>query len=488
MTSFTDQKNIFYLSGFKSNMILNPTYIYFAYGESPVAPDIKNNSITQSTITRSILGGKRIKAENMFYMIKRVDWVSGTVYDAYSDEDVMEGKNFYVLASNRVVYKCISNNNGGPSTTEPSIIGGPTFKTSDGYVWKYMYRLTTDDLQNTVLPDLMPIREDTYSTDITPGTIDVIDVRFGGSQYFEYNGNVLQNLSGNRIRIPSDAPALDGIFNDSSLYVTSGTGAGSISRITNYSSNSSGRYITLEDPLSLDITSNFNISPTITIDGDGRNFKARSVVTDGTITSVEVIDNGEFYTYGDVVISANTFYGSGAYLKPVISPLYGHSAQIPSELKSRHLTVFLEIDGDEGETIPGDVNFCVYGILNGIYDANNPTQLYSEPTFDATALMEVTYFNGEMHIGDKIVTQGTSNKRGTVVSANTSHVRITYDNRDFFEVGENIVNQTGVTAAITDIKQPDILTHSAVLLTGDSISMFKRYPDETERFVVTLSI
>ena len=51
--------------------------------------------------------------------------------------------NFYVMNSERNVYKCLDNNNNDSgSTVEPTGTDTIVLSTADGYKWKYMYTLS----------------------------------------------------------------------------------------------------------------------------------------------------------------------------------------------------------------------------------------------------------------------------------------------------------------------------------------------------------
>jgi hypothetical protein len=94
------------------------------------------------------LSVKKINLRDVSYVVPRINWASGTVYDqydgnysttspAYSGATSLKTANFYVLTSAFGVYKCIFNNNNAVSTVEPSGQDITTFTTADGYVWKY---------------------------------------------------------------------------------------------------------------------------------------------------------------------------------------------------------------------------------------------------------------------------------------------------------------------------------------------------------------
>ena len=111
-----------------------------------------------------MIGAKRIVGNNIRHAIPRINWISGTVYDAYDDAlDSLElfdaNYNFYVITSEHHVFKCLDNNGGVISTVMPNILVTTThFQTSDGYIWKYMYSLTAEEKLRFLTTTFIPVR------------------------------------------------------------------------------------------------------------------------------------------------------------------------------------------------------------------------------------------------------------------------------------------------------------------------------------------
>ena len=106
---------------------------------------------------RDLLGVKQITANNSALVIARHDWATNSVYTQYDDTNTtLMSNTFYVLDTQELpykVYKCLWNNAdathvaGANSTVAPSTTGttNDPVLTADGYVWQYMYTITTDD-------------------------------------------------------------------------------------------------------------------------------------------------------------------------------------------------------------------------------------------------------------------------------------------------------------------------------------------------------
>lgn len=113
-----------------------------------------------------MLAAKRITALDIVHMIPRNNWTTNTVYTQYDPADEeLRRSNFTVINSNYDVYKCIDNNGGGQSTVEPTGTGAAIFTTGDGYAWKYMYTVQTEDALRFVSSNFIPVRQNVGNVD-----------------------------------------------------------------------------------------------------------------------------------------------------------------------------------------------------------------------------------------------------------------------------------------------------------------------------------
>ena len=149
---------------------------------------------------RDLLGVKQITANNSALVITRHDWATNSVYTQYDDTNTtLTSNTFYVLDTQELpykVYKCLWNNAdathvaGANSTVAPSTTGttnNPVL-TADGYVWQYMYTITTDDY-TYLTDDWMPVKTDSTVSDHAANnagklsTVVPLVVTAGGSYY-----------------------------------------------------------------------------------------------------------------------------------------------------------------------------------------------------------------------------------------------------------------------------------------------------------------
>ncbi len=484
------------INSISTNLVADPTYIYVADGitQTVVLSDEDTSLSNVRDTSNKMVFGKKIVAGNILPMINRHNWTSGNVYSAYDDIDQdLGGKQFFVINSGRSVYKCISNNDGALSTIEPTSLDTTSpVKLADGYMWKYLYRLTVQQLNTYATTDLIPFVVDpNVTSNVVAGTIDYAYVDTLGAQYSAVTeGIVSGKISNNVFRIDNAASIANGIYVDSSFYIQSGTSIGSISRISSYTSNSSGRYVSTVDPLPLvDINSGYYISPSVIIDGDGTGAKLRTIVNpDQSIGVVEVVNNGLNYTSASLTIVANTAYGSGATARAVISPIRGHGFDVPTELFANNLLISITMSGDESATIPIGTSFSKFGLVRNLRTTANTAVVYSSNTFNNTVVVNTTQINGNFVKGDILTSTLLTGVKAVVLKANSTQVTAGYQSKIHFTGFDNLINQSGVTASINSIVQPNINTDFADLLSITNVNTITRGIASQETINVILDV
>ena len=173
------------------------------------------------------------------------------------------------------------------------------------------------------------------------------------------------------------------------------------------------------------------ISPTVTITGDGSNALAYSIVNTGltstnSVYSVIMIDPGTGYTSANVTITANGEYGSGALARAIISPTQGHGSNPEVELAAKYVGVSTTIDNFQNE----QYEFLPYGeyrkvgiIKNPEFSTlSNPTVWVSLKNLDR-AKLNIANKVGTFAVGE-VVVQPATNASGTVVYSNASFLEI----------------------------------------------------------------
>jgi len=165
--------------------------------DAPGAPS--DNFRYDLHVRRDILTAKLVKPSDVSYVVRRIDWISGTVYDdyddaydtttgfgfgpAYSGATRLEDSNFYVLTTQYNVYKCIWNNHNSPSTVQPTGTTPDVFETSDGYKWKFMYTIPVSLRNRFLSSEYMPVSNALKASFYSAGEIESISIENGGSGY-----------------------------------------------------------------------------------------------------------------------------------------------------------------------------------------------------------------------------------------------------------------------------------------------------------------
>lgn len=199
-----------------------------------------NNSVSQveQTVYNDIIFGKLLQDEDVINVAPRYNWVANTVYAPYDQNDAnMYDKQFFVVTDNYEVYKCIDNNNGGTSNVKPSLTSvSGTFKTGDGYIWKYMYSISSSSNTKFTTSEYIPVEANTSVRDnATPGSIDHIKITNGGNGYSVFETGYIAGIRDSlRIQLPSTSSGANGYYANSSIYLKSGFGAGQIREIQSY--------------------------------------------------------------------------------------------------------------------------------------------------------------------------------------------------------------------------------------------------------------
>ena len=294
------------------------TYIFLgkpdAWNDDLNPPIPTEDQATIKQTFKNMFAAKLLTASDLSPVVPRFDWTANTVYTPYSDKvDILEYDSngilktqFYVRNSFDQIFKCLSNNNDGPSTVEPRITPGNTNTgqvlgnltvLADGYKWIYV---TTIDkglkqrfFDNNWIPVAIGINTPNTLGTAGFGTVDAVNLVTGGNNY------------------------------------TNGTA-----------------------------------TTTVTISGDGSGATAYANVVSNTVQNIVVTNPGSNYSYATVSITSLSANGSGATANAVISPIGGHGFDPVSELGCNHIMLSVEFDGSENGAIPSNnIAFRQVGVL-----------------------------------------------------------------------------------------------------------------------------
>lgn len=462
-------------------------YYYFVGNPVPFTNDTAPPTLYDNTQTvyvdpyDSMIYGKRLTADDVVRMTKRHNWVSGTKYIKYShDRSDLYDTSFYVCVnegSSYSIFKCLDNNNSSPSTIPPSVTetaaDDDLYFTSDGYQWKYMYSISTSQHDKFATLDYIPVYINANVVgNSVGGSIDSIEVVVAGNNYSAYTNGTFEavRVGGNNLIYSIDytgSSANTNFYKDSAIKITAGTGAGQQRKIVGYTVSGTVRNVIVDQEFEVNPTTSsyYDISPLVTISGDGSNAVARGIVnsSSNTIYSIEVTSRGAGYNYATAVVSGNTgvIGGSTASLKVIVSPKGGHGSNAASELGARYVGISTAFDSSlSGDKVVDENDFRSIGVIK-------------DPLFTVVTL-DVSNVTGSFTVGETLnQTQGsTFTAQGVIASANSS--RIVLSNAyGFFAEGNSSINL--LVGATTN-----------AYAVCDSVNQVNTYFDQTYRLTGTL--
>ena len=351
----------------------------------------------------SMLAAKLITSSDISNALPRVNWVNSTVFDRYDDQvtssntttsgasSIYQG-NFYFVTSGNNVYKVLNNNNGTAfSGSEPSSTSTTPFA-SGGYILKYMYNITASEATKFLTTDYMPVSTDsTVAAAATDGKIESLAVTAGsgytdGTYYFP-------------------------IFGDGT---SQGTSSGAIVRGT----VSGGSFA--------DFGLTAGTDTTIHAGGSGYTFANVS------LTNV----------FSDASLSSSTTVGSGtgAVIRPIISPKGGHGNNAVNELGGHFVMTNTTLTQAEGD------DFTVANDFRNVVIVVDPTD-FGTSTIATASTRRMTYVvkfssnTGNFDV-DEQITQATTGAVGRVVEWDNSRKLLYYQQERFSSYGTATTTQS----------------------------------------------
>ena len=483
------------ISGSQDNFYVFYSRIHQWPSESAPPTPVDTVQFTNYDIWRGMVGLKKISNNDISFAITRYNWTSNTLYTEYNNLDsTLVTKPYYVYTANNNVYKCLYNNNGTRSTAVPTGQSTSVITTSDGYKWKFMYNITSAQEEKFVTLNFLPVKTLT-SDDSSPqwnvqqaasnGAIEVIDVTASGLGYLESKGTFagVTNTSVMFANVAASNTSND--YQNYTLFVSSGDGAGQIKTIQSY--DGSTKKITLSSPFSVSpsTSSTYHIGPAINIYGDGSSASAYANVINGSIQRVTAINVGENYSHA----SANvTHYGAargqGATLIPYLSPLGGHGSDPVDELCGSNIIINTTVDGTENGKFVANNDFRVYGLIkNPVVKATGAVA--DNLRYDQTLKLDLVSESGSF-VEDEFVSGQSSSAAARIVAYDANTLYLTNVTGSFSNVENITANTSGVTARINSITLPDMKLFSGELMYVVNQVAISRDIDQTENITITV--
>ena len=236
------------------------------------------------------------------YVIPRYNWTSGTIYQGWDDNLSGTPSNaYYVLTEDNQIYVCLQQGRTAAGTTvtstvKPTGTGTKPFRTSDGYVWKYMYSLSGERTSKYLSGNFIPVQFITDSSGSPAlNTVEVLQAQ---------------------VQEAASAGQLLGV-----RVTTGGTG--------------------------------YTSAPTVTVQGNGTGASATAFVAGGAVVKIELDSStdsgmtmGHSYDYASISFTGGG--GTGANARVILAQDSGFGYNPINDLRSSSLMFNTKPSGAEG--------------------------------------------------------------------------------------------------------------------------------------------
>ena len=401
------------IRGDSSNATAYAAVYRYATDEVPLRP--ADNDEEDKSIHDDMIALKRIGSDQVRAVVRRFNW-NPTVnpkFDMWRPDysyaraaqvdpdgagsltaaESLANANYYVVNSNYDCWKClyngtnVDNPTGVNASLEPSKTPGPTGEgvydsatgifteypdVSNGYIWKYMFNIPTNDVLRFLSTDFMPIVEDATVTALAAsqsGSISSVVIRDRGSNLPASEvmyAQILGDGANGRLRVQTDS---NGQITDS--YLVDNAGA----RVTMSGSGYTYASVILKDTYLFenpDLTNPFTVAANAS---------------------------------GDVEI--------------IVPPAGGHGSDPILELLAKRIMANIRLTYAEGDgDFPVDNDFRRIGIIKNPKLPSPSTDFATQDTISAIYALKLTNVSGSFQ-PDEIVKQdvgGGAYAYGTVVS------------------------------------------------------------------------
>lgn len=471
----------------------------------------------RNQVYRDMVAMKKVQAADTALVVPRVDWVTGTTYDVYSDDVEL----FSHIAKLSIG---TANATGNLITANSAVFTG---NISTGNV----VSLNTESKQVIGVNATHIIVNTAFTYAVTDGEVIRLDdnyplfannfyCRNSKDQVFKclYNANVASTIEPT-IDIDGQLPenpfilTSDGykwkylytipyglkqkfftinwmpVISDSAVVAGSADGRIDIVRIDD---GGTGYFLDNGE------SGNSNSLSIITVTGDGEGASITAKVESGVITAVNILNGGTGYTAAEIIVYDPDHLTAGnlAILTPIISPPNGHGSDPVTELGCFSVMTAVDFSGTESNTVPvgTDVvpfDFRQISIVSNPLDANG--DYAAESVYRSTTKLTLTDPGITDYTNDETVYIGTGLEDATFTA-----VVVHWDgvNNELFVnnlsgntvIGSTVTgNVSAATATILGVESPTIELFTGSLLYIENRTKIVRDADQTEQIRLTLS-
>jgi hypothetical protein len=380
---------------------------------------------------------KLIADADVTFASPRNQWISGTTYDEYDDRDTtLESKKYYVISDNNNVYICLRS--GGTSSKNPDTTGISTsgvidFTGDDGYIWKYLFTLTTDSATKFLTSAFVPV---TYLSSDPGSSADT----------------ALQN----QWDVQSNAVA--GAIHNVKI-VAGGSG--------------------------------YTATPTITVNGNGTGFAGTVTTASGVVTGINITNYGSGYSEADVTITGGN--GTGATGRVVLGPIGGYGADPRVDLRSHYVALNSRlVYGDGSGDFIVNNDFRQIGIIKDPYNYGTTTVSTSD-TMSATKSLTVA--TGGSFALDSIVEGTSTGAKGVVDYYDSTNGIIRFHQTDVtgfksFSTSDfaRLDGASGSGQDVTAVNDAEVARYSGDVIFLENRTPVTRAADQIETIKIVLEL
>ena len=341
-------------------------------GTDAIPPTPVDNRRAESLHWDDMLAAKKIDSTGVAHAIPRrdLDTSGSTTYDMYkpdysaskaaqSGATNLFDSTFYVVTSAYRVYKVLDNNNNTAFTggTEPTSTAAAPF-TIGGYTLKYMYTLSTQDVQNFLTPDFMPVPIAAESGNgLADGALHIIDIT---------NDGLAGSWTTTADRTITNIPVRgDGSGARCSVTIggTDGSADGTVTAIS------------------------------VTTNGSG--------YTHGTVLSADIIEQHNIQFTGASTNATLTFPSDVPTFEVIIGPDGGHGSNPAKELGGHFVIMDVKLQQTEGFDFTVVNDFRQIGVVRDPYSFGT-TSKYTGSTARQTKVVKIDTNSGNFLVDERI--------------------------------------------------------------------------------------
>ena len=427
-----------------------------AWNDSDVSPTPLRTKSEENDFRNSMQSMKLVADVSL--VIPRYNWSSGTFYSAYDDTQVGNTNAYYVINANQQVYMVLrasvsATGTAVASTVEPTgNTTGTPFKTSDGYVWKFMYSISATDANKFQSANFIPVK----SIPFTNINSSVAEVEQKAVQDAAVHGQIIG-------------------------YGIESAGAG------------------------------YGSAPTLTVQGNGSNAAATATISGGQVVKVEVADSsdaslkiasfGSGYDYANVEVS-----GGGTPSKPVkVRPILansgglGHDATV--DFKASAIMFNAKPSGTETLDFVIGQDFRQVGLIKNPqvdsagHGGNGVSTAFTAST--GRALKALNFSTVNTAFGEDKTILGVTSGAKAFIDKDSGNSVFYHQNDDTgfrsFQAGETVNETDGTGTGVLDSAGAfettfEVNPHTGELLYIDNRSAVTRSADQTEDIKIVIQV